>query len=436
MSLIAEQLINSSVTMMMKKIKTILSNNNVDVNLINTFAIEDVLCDHLTMFVHDMPKKFKDEPKKPKSSYSYFCENVKEKVKKNLIEKLEIEKVSVALMSKEFASAWKRLQTKPEKVEKYKKLALDDVERYKTEVVEYATMNPLWKNPLEKRGRQTKEKKPKGPRTAYSIFYSENKKMEKEELSARWKELNKALEGTVDYELLTRYVEESNKDREERGLNTVIPKSRRPVVSKKSKTVVQNKQKRVRNTKSPKECFIEDNVESVMRNQPALMEIEARDFLKKQWVETVSKSKKGDEFFDLKKKYMKMAATARYEHKISMISQMENVEEEISNDIVIENENENNENTNTVTEIIPETTNNNTNNTNSQAEVDSDESSDSESSDSDSSDSDSDDDNDESAIALRKCKSKYQLPIPTLVLKGARTMRDARKSKKVTSLAQ
>jgi len=139
-------------------------------------------------FLNSLPKpkssgksKVKDPnaPKRAKSSYIFFCQEAREKLKGSEVKSKDV-------MS-ELGSLWKALPEKKKK--KYEEMAEKDKERYKTEMKSYSppsdeeleALNVKKKGSSGGKKGKKDPKAPKGVRTAYNLFSSEMRAKLKEE---------------------------------------------------------------------------------------------------------------------------------------------------------------------------------------------------------------------------------------------------------------
>lgn len=156
-------------------------------------------------------KKDPNEPKKPKTSYFLFCDDMREQVSKELKEK------NAAKVSQELGKRWKDID--PEEKKKYDEMYANAKKEYAKDFAEYKK-NKKEESESEsesedeesdsgskgkKKKKKTKAKdpnEPKRPLTAYLHFCNENRQKVKEQnpdksmidvtkiLSAQWKSLS------------------------------------------------------------------------------------------------------------------------------------------------------------------------------------------------------------------------------------------------------
>ena len=140
-------------------------------------------------------KKDKNAPKGAKSAYIIFCADERPKVKE---EEPGMETKKIAA---ELGKRWKELkEDDEEKVKEYQKMAEADKVRFKTEMENYVPGEEVEKD--NKKTKKTKDKNaPKGAKSAYILFCSEERAQVKEdmpnidskevlaELGKRWKVL-------------------------------------------------------------------------------------------------------------------------------------------------------------------------------------------------------------------------------------------------------
>ena len=156
------------------------------------------------------PPKDPNAPKRGKSSYLYFCEENRKKVKKELGENTNATDVT-----RELGARWNKLKKDKKragKLKEYTRLALADKERYEKEKAAYVPPKNLYSK-IVKKG-------PKRAKSAYLYFCSANREEVKgvlgqgvratevtKELGARWNTL-KAEGSTEEFDKLAK------KDRE------------------------------------------------------------------------------------------------------------------------------------------------------------------------------------------------------------------------------
>ena len=75
------------------------------------------------------------QPKKPKSSYFYFCDDFRPKLIENFHKKHPNKKVSIADIAKQLGKQWKELKDKNKK--KYQAQAEEDKKRYEKDLEEF-----------------------------------------------------------------------------------------------------------------------------------------------------------------------------------------------------------------------------------------------------------------------------------------------------------
>ena len=75
------------------------------------------------------------QPKKPKSSYFYFCDDFRSKLIEKFHKKHPNEKVSISDVAKQLGKKWKELKDKDKK--KYQAQADVDKKRYEKELEEF-----------------------------------------------------------------------------------------------------------------------------------------------------------------------------------------------------------------------------------------------------------------------------------------------------------
>jgi KaiC/GvpD/RAD55 family RecA-like ATPase len=103
-------------------------------------------------------KKPADSPKKNKSGYLFFCQEMRPVVKK------ENPEMKTNEIMAELGARWKELkENEPEEVERYMNMAAEDKTRYEEEMKNYVPSADEEENPKEKkpRAKKSKEEKPK-----------------------------------------------------------------------------------------------------------------------------------------------------------------------------------------------------------------------------------------------------------------------------------
>ena len=120
-------------------------------------------------------------PKRGKSAYLFYCQEVREKVISDLGEGVKTTEIT-----RELGRRWNEIKDNPKKVEKYNKLAEEDKARYEQEKSEYTNTTTTRKT--------KKNTAPKG-KSAYIIFCSEHRAGVKSRLgeSAKMTDITKEL---------------------------------------------------------------------------------------------------------------------------------------------------------------------------------------------------------------------------------------------------
>jgi len=174
-------------------------------------------------------KKPADAPKKNKSGYLFFCQEMRSVVKK------ENPDIKANEMMAELGARWKEMkENEPEEVEKYMEMAAEDKTRYEEEMKNYVPSADEEEKPKEKKTKKTKKATdaPKKNKSGYLFFCQEMRQVVKEEnpdmktneimaeLGARWKELKEN-----EPEEVKKYMEMAGEDktRYEEEMKNYVP---------------------------------------------------------------------------------------------------------------------------------------------------------------------------------------------------------------------
>ena len=251
-------------------IKTFLSTHGVDTEVFDEWKGEETQKAVAALMKSLSPtkeKKIKDPnaPKRAKSAYLFFCNDLRSKVKEELGDDSKATEVT-----SELGVQWNALKAAVEKndkkskkeMDKYTKQAVEDKERYTTEMEDYTPPSDEELTEMvagkKKRGSGGKSKKdpeaPKRPKSAYLFFCADKREEIKEgldeptpkdvmaELGSKWAELKEAAEGDDKKAKkdMTKYTKQAVDDKERyttemeaytppsSGDEEVVPKKKSP----------------------------------------------------------------------------------------------------------------------------------------------------------------------------------------------------------------
>ncbi len=117
----------------------------------------------------EKPQKDPNAPKRGKSAYLFYCQDVRDNVVSDLGEGIKTTEIT-----RELGRRWNEIKDNPKKVAKYNKLAEEDKSRYEKEKSEYTS----GRTPITK----TKKNTTSRGKSAYIIFCSEHREEVKSRL--------------------------------------------------------------------------------------------------------------------------------------------------------------------------------------------------------------------------------------------------------------
>jgi hypothetical protein len=172
----------------------------------NQNQLKKVLNKTLTKSSKETKVKDPDRPKRSKSAYLYFCEDMREHIKK------EFPNMNAKELTTELGSRWNQVKDDKIKISKYTKQADDDKQRYSKQMTQYVVP--------EQYNRKKKFDGPKRSKSAYLYFCEEQRRLIQSEnpnmnvkqitteLGKRWNQIKE------DKKKITKYTKQADDDKQ------------------------------------------------------------------------------------------------------------------------------------------------------------------------------------------------------------------------------
>jgi hypothetical protein len=255
-------------------------------------------------------KKVKGGPKKSKSTYMFFCDNERQKLK---TENLDLNNKEVIT---ELAARWKKFKEDPKnsaKLDEYTKLAEEDKKRYESERENFVPEESSEEDSdKKKKKRVTSTSNVKKNKSSYMFFCAEersniisqnpemNNKQIITELGARWKILKETNPSELEkFENLAkedkeRYAKEKSSESSNVSEEVVVQKPNKEKKTKALDVVASedDSEKKSKKEKKPKEEKTEDKTKEKKEDKPKEKKPKAEDKTKKEEKPKKEKAKK------------------------------------------------------------------------------------------------------------------------------------------------